>query len=250
MRLFVKVTLLLVGTPDQRGTSELLECPASVGPDTIVSYLTQKLGEVTEAAWTSTQWHPRLACGWIFGGTAEHADQELLCVPLVETGDGSLRPMFELLADQHAEFDELLRAGKLDDYTEIAMPHRAYQTPGDGADDLPAGKRPPTAEPADTTTSEDQGRSTSQPAQLTVCTGGGHRHRTGRAGATEFPATWAEDRVIAKALGIARSPDHVVMHPNQRWHACGVRDGVDIVVAIKSDDTVWSAWPLPGGRGI
>jgi hypothetical protein len=56
--------------------------------------------------------------GWIFVGTA--SGEELLCMPLVETGDDSLRSLFELQADQRAEFDELARSG---DHTVVELPH-------------------------------------------------------------------------------------------------------------------------------
>jgi hypothetical protein len=148
-------------------------------------------------------------------------------LPLVETGDGSLQPMFELQADQRAELEKLRRRGQLDEYTVISVPHRAY-TPAE--DDLEGAAL--------------------RYAGRAVATGGGHRHARGRAGVTEFPVTWTEEQILANILSVAREPDHVVHQPNQRWRVRGARDGVEIVVIVKNDGAIHSAWPLPGGPGV
>lgn len=84
-----------------------------------------------------------------------------------------------------------------------------------------------------------------------VSTGGGHRHAAGRAGATEFPTTWSEDQVVEHILSVAKHPDQApVKQPNQRWRTRGIRDGVEIIVLLKSEGEIVSAWPLPGGRGV
>jgi hypothetical protein len=77
----------------------LLRCPDDVRPDSVLSFLTQLFGDVAGTAWTSTERHDRLACGWIFAGRGEHKGQEVLRVPFVEADDGSLRALFELFAE-------------------------------------------------------------------------------------------------------------------------------------------------------
>jgi Bacterial EndoU nuclease len=226
MRLVIKVTPLKTGTSEPSGDAQLLECPSDVEPDTMLSFVSQRFGEVVDTAWTSTERHARLACGWIFATTAEDAGREFLCVPLVAMDDGSLRSMFELQADQRAEFEQLAHDGAVGNYTVVELPQRIYQ-------------------PASVD------RRSTQPPAGTVSAGGGHRHGTGRAGATEFPASWSDDQIIAHILSVARHPElPPVWQPNQRWRFRGARDGVEIVVLVERDGTVVTAWPLPGGRGV
>src|SRR5580704_6786661 len=108
MQLHVKITPLCAGTAEPVGPSEILLCPADVGPETVRSFLVRQFGEPAEVAWTRSERHERLAVGWIFpagppGGPG--SDVEVLCVPFIDAGDGSLRPMFEVLADQRQEFE-------------------------------------------------------------------------------------------------------------------------------------------------
>lgn len=127
MRLFVKVTPLKVETSEPSADSQLMECPEDVEPDNILSFLSRVFGDIVDTAWTSTERHARLACGWIFAAATEHPESEILCVPLVAMDDGSQRSMFELQADQGAEFDELVRSCELGAYMTVELPHRAYQ---------------------------------------------------------------------------------------------------------------------------
>lgn len=93
--------------------------------DTILSFLTGKFGDPIETAWTSTDKHPRIETGWIFRPprTGEPVrDVEILCVPFIEAADGSLRPMFEQLADQRQAFEELAGSDAVDHYTVIELP--------------------------------------------------------------------------------------------------------------------------------
>jgi hypothetical protein len=226
MRLFVQVTLLKAGTYEPSAEAELMECPADVEPDTILSFLNQVFGDVIETAWTTTERHAHLACGWIFTGTTKNASSDVLCVLLLAMDDGTLRSMFELQADERAEFDELARSGEVDDYTIVERSHRAYEP-------------------------EKQANPSEKPSARRVSTGGGHRHGAGRAGSTEFPATWTNDQVIAHIIDVARHPDvNPVWQPNQLWHLRGIRDGVDIIVLMERDGAVLTAWPLAGGRGV
>ncbi|MGH3714102.1 MAG: EndoU domain-containing protein [Micromonosporaceae bacterium] len=81
--------------------------------------------------------------------------------------------------------------------------------------------------------------------------GGGHRHGTGVAGKTEFPARWTDEATTVFIHSVARNPDLVeAMQFNGRWRVSGVRDGVTVVVVLKPDGQIWSAWPRPGGRGV
>lgn len=133
-RLWVRILPLLAGTAEPAGQPDVLPCSADVEPDTILSFLSSRLGDPVETAWTSTDRHPRLPAGWIFPTrqTDPPGDpKELLCVPLIETPGGGLRPMFEALADERQDMEELARTGALRKLTTIELPHRDYQ-PGDG----------------------------------------------------------------------------------------------------------------------
>ena len=135
MRLFVKIIPLRAGTAEPVGAPRMLACPPSVEPDTILSFLIQKLGEVVEAIWTFTERHERIDIGWVFPDTSatEARDAvELACVPFIEIADGSLQPMFEAQADQRQEFGELAASQGLD-YRVIEQAHRAYD-PATGHD--------------------------------------------------------------------------------------------------------------------
>ena len=57
MRLFMKIIPLRAGTGEPTGESHILPCPPDVEPDTLLSFLPQTLGEVTETVWTSTDRH-------------------------------------------------------------------------------------------------------------------------------------------------------------------------------------------------
>jgi hypothetical protein len=74
MPLFVKVIPLRAGTSEPAGESRLLCCPPNVEPDTILSFLSQRLGKPVETVWTSTEHHERLDIGWVFPGAPATAD--------------------------------------------------------------------------------------------------------------------------------------------------------------------------------
>src|SRR5215470_14237214 len=59
---------------DQRGCrrTPLVVLPPEVEPDTILSFLTQRLGQFDETVWTSTEHHERLGVGWLFPGPSRH----------------------------------------------------------------------------------------------------------------------------------------------------------------------------------
>ena len=82
--------------------------------------------------------------------------------------------------------------------------------------------------------------------------GGGHRHGTGKPGKTEFPASWDDEKIIANVLDVARRPDKPPVHQewNNRWVVRGRRDDVEIVVVMKTDGHIWTAWPPPGSPGV
>src|SRR5260370_41397677 len=97
MRLFVKVIPLRAGTGEPAREPRLVCCPPDVEPDTILSFLTQQLGEVIEAVWTSTEHHERLGVGWVFPGAPATRPQqavELACVSFIELPGRPLRPTF------------------------------------------------------------------------------------------------------------------------------------------------------------
>lgn len=86
-------------------------------------------------------------------------------------------------------------------------------------------------------------------------TSGGHLHGTGRPGKTEFPEGWDEDRVMDEVRSVTDSPGS---KPVKRyddngndagWTVTGRRDGVDIMVHLNRDGSIWSAYPT-GGTGV
>lgn len=81
-------------------------------------------------------------------------------------------------------------------------------------------------------------------------TGGGHRHGTGQAGKTEFPADWDDKKIMDSILGVARSPDSAELQRNGRWRAEGSHDGVKVAIVVLPDGRIWTAYPLPGSPGV
>jgi hypothetical protein len=79
----------------------------------------------------ATEKHQRVDIGWIFSdqrdSAATAAPADLLCVPLVDIGGGSLNPMFELLADQRQDFEQLAASGALHELTIVESPQRHYE---------------------------------------------------------------------------------------------------------------------------
>jgi hypothetical protein len=76
----------------------------------------QRLGDVTETLWTSTEPHQRLGFGWLFPGTPVTELQEaaeLACMPLTEAC-GGLQLMYEVQAEQRAQFAQLADGCGLD----------------------------------------------------------------------------------------------------------------------------------------
>ena len=81
--------------------------------------------------------------------------------------------------------------------------------------------------------------------------GGGHRFGTGRPSKTEFPQAWDDLTVVRHVMSVARFPDEPpVLQKNGRWYVHGVRDGVDVVVAVHPSGEIITGFPLPGGRGV
>jgi hypothetical protein len=128
MQLFVKVIPLRAGTTESAGEPRLVCCPPDVEPDTILSFLTQQLGEVIETAWITTSDHTRLPIGWIFPGTPAEEPREAIevaCVPFTESPGGSLQPLFEAQTDQRQQFSQL--ADNHDQHVTTSRgPHRTY----------------------------------------------------------------------------------------------------------------------------
>lgn len=127
MRLFIKMIPLRAGTSELAGEHGVFECPADVEPDTILSFLTQTLGDVIETIWTWSERHERIDVGWVFAAPdAEwQGVVDFACVPLLQTADG-LRPVFVVQSDQRREFADVADGRGLD-YTVIRGPQRVYQ---------------------------------------------------------------------------------------------------------------------------
>jgi hypothetical protein len=133
MPLFVKVIPLRAGTSEPAGEPFLLRCPPDVGPDTIVSFLTQRLGDPVELVRMSTEPGERLGIGWIFPGAlvAGPPDAvEFACVPVIESLGGAVQPVFAIPAGQRRQ-----AAQRADSHEPVAtiirQPHRADH-PGHG----------------------------------------------------------------------------------------------------------------------
>jgi hypothetical protein len=133
MHLKMRITPLRRGTAEPVDEPRLCPCPADLEYDQILSFLTQFFGEEpVEVAWTSTERNERLDVGWIFhalpgddGEPIDHA--QLLCVPVIEGDDESFKPLFDLLADQRLELEQLVDAGDIDNLTVIHAPLREYR---------------------------------------------------------------------------------------------------------------------------
>lgn len=82
--------------------------------------------------------------------------------------------------------------------------------------------------------------------------GGGHRHGTGERGKTEFPADWADDRIVDAVLAVAREPEQTPERQswNERWRVSGRHDGVQIVAIVESGGQIWTAWPREDSPGV
>lgn len=81
--------------------------------------------------------------------------------------------------------------------------------------------------------------------------GGGHRSGTGRAGKTEFPRDWDDATAMFYIEDIAQHPDQTPQQQrDRRWKASGTREGVAVAVVVLPDARIWTAFPLPGSRGV
>lgn len=77
----------------------------------------QRLGDVIETPWTSTEPHQRLGFGWLFAGTPVTELQkaaEFACMPLNDACGGPLQLMHEVLPEQRAQFAQLVDGCGLD----------------------------------------------------------------------------------------------------------------------------------------
>ena len=130
MRLQIRITPLRAGTAEPADEPRLFPCPPDLEPDQIWSFLVQFFGEEPiEIAWTSTERHERINLGWIFAalpGGEPIESVELMCVPVIDTDDGSPKPLFEVLADQRQDFEHLAASGAIDKLTTVEAPLREY----------------------------------------------------------------------------------------------------------------------------
>jgi hypothetical protein len=133
MQLKMRITPLRRGTAEPVDEPRLFPCPADLEYDQILSFLMQFFGEEpVEVAWTTTERHERVEVGWIFpalpADSGEPTDHiELLCVPVIEGDDGSRKPLFEVLADQRHELEQLAACGAIDKLTVSQAPLREYR---------------------------------------------------------------------------------------------------------------------------
>ena len=75
----------------------------------------------------------------------------------------------------------------------------------------------------------------------------GHRPGADIPTKTEFPADWSDDDIMAAVDDVARNPDSVTDAEqdglNARFTVYGERNGVPILVALKSTGAIWTAFP-------
>lgn len=138
MSLQIRITPLRAGTAEPVDEPRLFPCPPDLEPDQIRSFLVQFFGEEPiEIAWTRTERHERINLGWIFAalpGGEPAPGIELLCVPVIDANDGAPKPLFEVLADQRQDFEQLAASGAIDKLTIVEAPLREYHPqigPGD-----------------------------------------------------------------------------------------------------------------------
>ena len=131
MDMHMKITPLRTGTSEPVDEPRLFPCPPDLEPDQIRSFLVQFFEEEpVELAWTTTARHERINIGWIFRmlpGIGPTGGIGLLCVPVVDAEDGSQKPLFEMLADQRQDFEQLAASGAIDQLTTIDAPLREHR---------------------------------------------------------------------------------------------------------------------------
>jgi hypothetical protein len=84
--------------------------PPDAEPETVLSFLTQELGEAVETPWTSTEHDTHLGTGRIFPATPTTGRQgaaELVGIPFIESPGRLLQLMYEVKAEQCAQFAQI-----------------------------------------------------------------------------------------------------------------------------------------------
>jgi hypothetical protein len=83
-------------------------------------------------------------------------------------------------------------------------------------------------------------------------TGGGHRHGVGNPGKTEFPASWADEKIINNVLDVACKPDKPPTHQdwNDTWLCTGTRDNVEVSAVVERSGDILTGWPEEGSPGV
>jgi len=75
-------------------------------------------------------------------------------------------------------------------------------------------------------------------------TGGGHRAGTGKAGKSEFPSTWSDDKTIKNLESVANDPKSIrTAGRNGRTIIRGQRDGIDLEVIVGKKDEIITGYP-------
>jgi hypothetical protein len=133
-------------------------CSEDVVPETMLSFLQQRLGDPIEAALMSTPRHPRLEVGWIFPGEAfarigveVPSRSNVLVTPMlrgaivraggadnfvkVRYGEETLVSMFEVMADERLRLEQMANAGTgpFRSVGFLKLPPREYRPKGEQA---------------------------------------------------------------------------------------------------------------------
>lgn len=84
-------------------------------------------------------------------------------------------------------------------------------------------------------------------------TGGGHSYGTGSPGKSEFPHRWSDADTKAFILATARAPATATYEGARatrppQWRCTAKHDDVLVVVIVREDASIWTAYPKEGSR--
>ena len=84
---------------------------------------------ITPSPWLRACFRKVTVLGWISAalpGGEPIQGVELLCVPVIDAEDGPLKPLFEVLADQRQDFEQLAATSAIDKLTIVEAQMREY----------------------------------------------------------------------------------------------------------------------------
>jgi len=149
VRLFFYMVVVDAETGKEVRPPWLTQCSEDVEPETMLSYLQQRLGEPLHAALLSTPRHPQLTVGWIFPGETfartgvdVPPGSNVVVTPVmrgamvegggddsfvrVRYGDETLVSMFEALADEKLRLEQAAKDGTFRSVRFLTLEPREY----------------------------------------------------------------------------------------------------------------------------